>query len=637
MDGVGREYLCGTCDEPVTWEERGIICETCDQWYHASCQTIGSQTYEALGDSDLNLSWHCRICERPNYSSTVHDLHSNEVTFCTSSIGSVPDLSVSSPSPTSYKLKPVHSSTPAKKQQPTQQKLKVPLRVLNMNFQSIKMKQCRLSNVLESVKPDIVIGTETWLDSNFKDSEIFPSGYKLHRKNRTANGGGVLIAVKEEYNSEDVPELDTSCEIIWARIKLIGNGNVYVCSYYRHNVSDEESIEELDKSLTRVSAIRNATTLIGGDFNFPGWDWKNKRLKPKSAYPSLHTKFSEILDDVCMVQIVEEPTRKNNTLDLLITNQPDKILRVDVLPGVSDHDIVFAEFDLRPIKYSQKPRQIPLYKRANWDLIRSDMASLKDSITIMHDSDAVNVNDMWTTFRDTLQTSAATNIPHKQSKPKDKHPWIGRDLQKLMKKQQRYYKIMKKTGDPQHAQQYLELKHRVQKKSRRAYWNYVEGIVTPGENEGDHQSRKRFWTYVKHKKNGKTGVSSLKQDGKLYSHPVDKAELLNKQFQSVFSSSEEVSREDFSRNYKMPTVESQFPVLDNINITLNGITKLLKDLKPSKSPGPDNLGPRLLKELAEDIAPLLLMIFRKSLATGEVPDDWRTANVTPAFKKGQKY
>ena len=161
--------------------------------------------------------------------------------------------------------------------------------------------------------------------------------------------------------------------------------------------------------------------------------------------------------------------------------------------------------------------------------------------------------------------------------------------------------------------------------------------MTPREHESDHQSRKRFWTYVKHKKNGKTGVSSLKQDGKLYSHPVDKAELLNKQFQSVFSSSEEVSREDFSQNYKIPTVKSQFPPLDNINITLNGNTKLLKDLKPNKSPGPDNLGPRLLKELAEDIAPLRLMIFRKSLATGEVPDDWRTANVTPAFKKGQKY
>ena len=74
------------------------------------------------------------------------------------------------------------------------------------------MKQCRLSNVLESIKPDILIGTETWLDPNIKDSEIFPSGYRLHRKNRvTTSGGGVLIAVKNEYNSEDVPKLDTDC------------------------------------------------------------------------------------------------------------------------------------------------------------------------------------------------------------------------------------------------------------------------------------------------------------------------------------------------------------------------------------------------------------------------------------------
>ena len=87
----------------------------------------------------------------------------------------------------------------------------------------------------------------------------------------------------------------------------------------------------------------------------------------------------------------------------------------------------------------------------------------------------------------------------------------------------------------------------------------------------------------------------------------------------------------------MSTVESQFPVLNNINITFNGITKLLNGLKPNKSPGSYNLGPRLLKELAEDIAPLLLMILHKSLATGEVPDDSRTANVTTAFKKGQKY
>ena len=120
-------------------------------------------------------------------------------------------------------------------------KMKVPLRVINISFQSIKFKQCRLSSVLESVKPDIVFGTEIWLDSNIKDSTIFPRGYKVYGKDRAASGGGVLIGIKDELNSEDVPELDSECELIWAKVKLIRNSTLYLCSFYRNHVSDQES------------------------------------------------------------------------------------------------------------------------------------------------------------------------------------------------------------------------------------------------------------------------------------------------------------------------------------------------------------------------------------------------------------
>ena len=34
------EYPCGTCEMPVDWEERGVMCDSCQQWYHASCQQI---------------------------------------------------------------------------------------------------------------------------------------------------------------------------------------------------------------------------------------------------------------------------------------------------------------------------------------------------------------------------------------------------------------------------------------------------------------------------------------------------------------------------------------------------------------------------------------------------------------------
>ena len=53
--------------------------------------------------------------------------------------------------------------------------------------------------------------------------------------------------------------------------------------------------------------------------------------------------------------------------------------------------------------------------------------------------------------------------------------------------------------------------------------------------------------------------------------------------------------------------------------------------------GPDGLPPSLLKKLAPVIAPTLQLIFQKSLDCGQVPTDWKTANVCPIFKKGERY
>ena len=80
-------------------------------------------------------------------------------------------------------------------------------------------------------------------------------------------------------------------------------------------------------------------------------------------------------------------------------------------------------------------------------------------------------------------------------------------------------------------------------------------------------------------------------------------------------------------------MRGDFPSAPEITITLNGIQKLLAKLNPNKAAGPDNIKPRILKELSNEIAPILLIIFRKSLETGEVPQDWRNANVTPYTRK----
>ena len=66
------------------------------------------------------------------------------------------------------------------------------------------------------------------------------------------------------------------------------------------------------------------------------------------------------------------------------------------------------------------------------------------------------------------------------------------------------------------------------------------------------------------------------------------------------------------------------------------VRDLLLQLDCHKSMGLDEIHPRVLRELAEEIAEPLSIIHQRSLLTGEVPEDWRLANVTPIYKKGYR-
>jgi len=76
--------------------------------------------------------------------------------------------------------------------------------------------------------------------------------------------------------------------------------------------------------------------------------------------------------------------------------------------------------------------------------------------------------------------------------------------------------------------------------------------------------------------------------------------------------------------------------MQNVTITEDGVRKLLKGLNPSKASGPDQISPRLLKELHHEIAPVLTHIYQISLKSGIVPNDWKHAVIAPVFKKGPK-
>ena len=74
----------------------------------------------------------------------------------------------------------------------------------------------------------------------------------------------------------------------------------------------------------------------------------------------------------------------------------------------------------------------------------------------------------------------------------------------------------------------------------------------------------------------------------------------------------------------------------SINITLQGVTNLLSNSNPHKSPGPDSLHAVFLKQTSTEIAPMLTHLFQQSLRDNSIPIIWKQAYVTPIYKKGNR-
>ena len=281
-------------------------------------------------------------------------------------------------------------------------------------------KRAEIANLIVSTKPDIVVGTETWLDNTISNAEFFPAEYSIYRKDRNRNGGGVLIAVKNDIQCAELPELDVNGELIWIRITTQCGRHVLVCAFYRPDVSDEVGLQMLVTSLQCV-AENNSSLLVAGDFNLPGWNWETTSLKPRAPYPAQHEWLIEKMQDMGLEQMSQEPTRIANILDLVFTNSPSLIPRIESIPGISDHDIVYFEFIVKPETRKDAVRPISLFSRANWDQMREDMSALQERYTEPVER---TTEDLWLEFKTTLKRSMEANIPCKTPRRKDSHPWL---------------------------------------------------------------------------------------------------------------------------------------------------------------------------------------------------------------------
>ena len=195
---------------------------------------------------------------------------------------------------------------------------------------------------------------------------------------------------------------------------------------------------------------------------------------------------------------------------------------------------------------------------------------------------------------------------------------------------------------------FKRVKHLVQLKIKIAYEKFLADILGVGsgdENEDSGFSPKKLFSLIKNSRQDNRGLSTLKDtENILHNGNVQKSNLLNSQFQSIFSRLSPLKLgqmctkkiHNFFQENIPENITRLCSTMQEIKTDLNGVLKLLSNLKPDKAAGPDSIKPVVLKQLKTEIAPVICLLFEKTLRTGLIPADWKKAQVCPLFKKGDK-
>lgn len=235
-------------------------------------------------------------------------------------------------------------------------------------------------------------------------------------------------------------------------------------------------------------------------------------------------------------------------------------------------------------------------------------------------SEHSDVNVLLGHFHDIVQECISKFVPQKCIKRNSKHPGYTREIIQLTRRIKRLRKgrsLLSVARSPLLNSLKCTLKAKMQEAKNFYFNNTLSRFMV--------ENPTKFWKSI----NPKSSVQScflINDQSCSDSNTI--AESFNNYFKSVFSR-DDGTIPDYACNF----VQSTIP---DITISCSGVHNLILKLDVTKSSGPDGIPNTFLRRYSEWCARYLTVIFNKSFASATVPILWKTANVVPLFKSGNK-
>lgn len=491
----------------------------------------------------------------------------------------------------------------------------------HINIRSIVQKSEEIQQLLSDSNLDYLCLTETWLTPTTPLAMFNVPGFKIYRKDRqSGRGGGVMVYVKENIKTEELPLITDNLECIGIKMILSPEMHFNVIVVYRPPTAKDCFINSLSDILKQYS---NKELIVMGDFNL---DWLNKarRKKLKDIASSLH-----------MTQMINSPTRitqsSRTLLDLIFTNKPDRITKTyNLLTGLSDHNMTLITRKLSKDRYkdTQSSRCMRFIPKKDRQVLENELKNVPWNDIVQWVNTNQSCDELMTKIKDIITKYTKTQT--RKQGTKKKIPWINETIWNLMKKRDSALKRANKTCQNVDRMAFKSLRNKVTALLRKARADFhLEIIKAAKGNIGQLWKSIDKLTGRGQKRNEEI---TLNVNG---TNITDSSEISN-YFNLNFIQTVQTLNKNFTQ-----TCDSEIIINNKNGLQLevtseSKVNKVLSSLSSSQSKDIFGMDTLFIKTYKDILTPPITKLINQSIAENTFPNTLKTATIIPIHKAGNK-
>jgi len=453
-------------------------------------------------------------------------------------------------------------------------------KILLTNARSISNKFDELCNISNHCSPDLIVVTESWLESNTPSDIYSITNYEVLRKDRDSYGGGIIVWSRYKCHIIEAAENDSSkSEVLVFTVEYFKVFILVLYHPYWGNVKEHENTLNYIQHILDTKKPHGFNSIICGDFNDLRFKLKNFEISNSLS------------------QLVKVPTRKSEILDLIYvpTSLQGRYNTAEVKSplGRSDHNVIL----LTPRSKTVHRNKIKIR-----DFSSKNMAKFGEMLVCIDWNKTLPINSdidiMTNNYNLVLFSLYDKCFPLKTvTLSSDDQPWTTPKIKLLMAQKDRAF----------HKGQHMR------------YVSYREHLIRELES-----SKKKFFASIHSKRSPWDSINKIVRN-KSRRNEINEtqAENLNSNFSDVF----------LQRSATFKLNDDNLPI--NLTIMEHEVALTIASVK-SNTCGPDNISGSIYKKFSTFLAYPLSIIFNSSLQQKKFPSCWKQANIVPVPKgKGE--